>query len=97
MLAIDRAAPHTGTARSEEVAMTRHVASTALLVAGVYVLFQPFALSPWSCLTSAPRVSAEAAVSRCLDNPLTFGPVAIGLLVGITLMGIGVWELSRRR
>jgi hypothetical protein len=69
---------------------------TALLaVAGLFVLFQPFSVSPWTCASSGPGNDLVIGARRCLEFPDSQLGFVAALVLGAVLVVAAVWSAVR--
>lgn len=75
---------------------SHRIVSILLVVAGIYVLVQPFAASPASCLAGWTAFEPVQRLTACLTTPGIAPAFVIGGVVGIGLLLATVWDFTRR-
>lgn len=73
------------------------VSAVLLVAAGLYTLFQPFAASPWSCISAWGGLTSSVALQNCASNTPRPEPFLMGGFVGVTLIvaAFGIGTQSR--
>lgn len=83
-------------ARANGRSIRSTVAFITFLLAGIYILAQPFAVSPLGCLRAFPGFSLPERVVTCLTSPPTWVAFNAGLAVGGAVIAIAIWSLLRK-
>lgn len=65
----------------------------ATAMAAMYILLQPFGVSPLTCVESWPAFGVVDRIATCLTTPTTSAGFLSGIVLAALLVAVGLWSL----